>query len=205
MQAVTQDRMGSEAMAHCRKEMLQSLLALFPQEGYNTPSCWPLCAQLLPHAEKIMEISEPSVNMATLLNNMGSYYHGRAFYAEAEPLFRRALLIRVEQLGGDHPDVATSLNNLAGLLDEQGKYGEAEPLYRRALGIVEEQLGREHPSVATSLNNLAGLLDEQGKYGEAEPLCRRAVRICEQSLGASHPNTITTQNNLEVLLEKMKD
>jgi len=201
VQAVTQDRMGPEAMAHYRKEMLQSLLAQFPIEGYNTPSCWPLCAQLLPHAEKIMEISEPSVSMASLLNNMGNYYHGRASYAEAEPLYRRALLIKEEQLGREHPDVATSLNNLALLLDAQGKFGEAEPLYRRALLIKEEQLGGEHPSVATSLNNLALLLDAQGKFGEAEPLYRRALLIREEQLGREHPDVATSLNNLALLLD----
>ena len=34
-------------------------------------------------------------------------------YAEAEPLYERALAIREKALGPDHPDVATSLNNLA--------------------------------------------------------------------------------------------
>ncbi|NEX12732.1 MAG: hypothetical protein C1942_08635 [Prosthecochloris sp.] len=199
VQAVTQDRMGPEAMAHYTKEMLQSLLALFPQEGYNTPSCWPLCAQLLPHAEKIMEISEPSVSMASLLNNMGSYYHGRASYAQAEPLYRRALGIDEKVLGLEHPGVATDLNNLAGLLKAQGKYGEAEPLFRRALLIWEEQLGGEHPDVATSLNNLAGLFRVQGKYGEAEPLYRRALVIGEEQLGGEHPYVAASLNNLAEL------
>ena len=36
-------------------------------------------------------------------------------YAEAEPLYQRALAIWEQQLGTDHPDTATSLNNLAAL------------------------------------------------------------------------------------------
>jgi tetratricopeptide (TPR) repeat protein len=96
---------------------------------------------------------------------------------EAEPLYRRSLAIREQQLGPDHLVVATSLNNLAGLYDSQGRYGEAEPLYRRSLVIREHQLGAEHPAVATSLNNLAGLYDSQGRYGEAEPLYLRSLTI----------------------------
>ncbi len=34
-------------------------------------------------------------------------------YDEAEPLFRRALQIRRNSLGEEHPDFANSLNNLA--------------------------------------------------------------------------------------------
>ena len=46
----------------------------------------------------------------------------------AEPLYERALAIREEVLGAEHPAVATSLNNLAGLYQKQGRYAEAEPL-----------------------------------------------------------------------------
>ena len=64
-------------------------------------------------------------------------------YAEAEPLYRKALAIRLKTLGEDHPDTAVSYNNLASNLNAQGKYAEAEPLYRKALAIRLKTLGRE--------------------------------------------------------------
>ena len=131
---------------------------------------------------------------ATILQTLGRY-------AEAEPLYRRALAIGEKRLGPDHPAVATSLNNLALLLKTQGKYVEAEPLYRRALAIGEKRLGPDHPAVATRLNNLAGLLQAQGKYVEAEPLFRRALAIDEKALGSEHPEFATDLNNLAGLLE----
>ena len=199
VQAVSQDRMGPEATARYRKVMLQTLEDRFPPEGYNTPSCWPECEVLLAHAEKITEESAPSETMATLLNRMGGYYFGRASYAKAEPLDRRALAIREQQLDSGHPDVAQSLNDLALLLYYQGKYTEAEPLHRRALDIYEKQLDSGHLDVAESLNNLAMLLKAQGKYTEAEPLHRRALKIKEQQLGTEHPSVATSLNNLAVL------
>jgi tetratricopeptide (TPR) repeat protein len=56
-------------------------------------------------------------------------YRAQGKYAQAEPLYKRALAIREQQLGEMHPSTATSLNNLALLYTEQGKYAEAEPLY----------------------------------------------------------------------------
>ncbi len=108
-------------------------------------------------------------------------------YAEAEPLYLRALAIRESQLGPDHPDTAASLNNLAALLNAQGKYAEAAPLSGRALCIRESKLGPNHPASAVSLDNLAGLLQAQGKYAEAEPLFKRALSICESTLGPDRP------------------
>ena len=135
---------------------------------------WPRCERLVPHALAArgwIESEDLRVpEAARLLNQAGYYLYLRARYAEAEPLFRRALAIREAALGPDHPDTATSLNNLAVLLRAQGRYAEAEPLLRRALAIREAALGPDHPDTAISLNNLAVLLQAQGRYAEAEPL-----------------------------------
>ena len=49
------------------------------------------------------------------LNNLAGLYHAQGRYADAEPLYKRALAICEKALGPDHPDVALSLNNLAAL------------------------------------------------------------------------------------------
>ena len=113
-----------------------------------------------------------------------AYQQGR--YAEAEPLYQRALAIREEKLGPEHLYVALTLHNLALLYQNQRKYAEAEPLYQRALAIREKVLGPEHPRVAFSLNGLASLYNSQGKYEEAEPLFQRSLAIREKVLGSEH-------------------
>jgi hypothetical protein len=65
---------------------------------------------------------------------------------EAEPLLSRALTIREQTLGPEHPDTAESLNNLAMLYFNQGRYIEAEPLYRRPLAIWEKRSGQNTPT-----------------------------------------------------------
>ena len=72
-------------------------------------------------------------------------YQEEGRYAEAEPLYKRALAIREKALGPDHPDyflVAQSLNKLAAFYGHQGRYAEAEPLYKRALAIFEKPWSR---------------------------------------------------------------
>jgi tetratricopeptide (TPR) repeat protein len=117
-------------------------------------------------------------------------------------LYQRALAIREQQLGADHPATALSLNNLAALYATTGRYGEAEPLYQRALAIREQQLGADHPDTALSLNNLAELYRTTGRYGAAEPLYQRALAIYEQQLEADHPSTQTVRGNFLALVEQ---
>src|SRR5207248_418665 len=119
--------------------------AAFPHAEYGT---WAQCQRLLPQALAAAEHIEqqmPFEESARLLFETASYLHDHAHYREAEPLYQRALRIREQQLGPEHPDVAASLHNLAILYHQQGKYREAEPLYQRALRIREQQLGPEHP------------------------------------------------------------
>ena len=97
-----------------------------------------------PSARIIPTLRREYNNLAFLLQNQGKY-------AEAEPLFRRAIEISEKALGKEHPTVATDYNNLAVLLQDQGKYAEAEPLYRRAIEIDEKTLGKDHPDVALAI------------------------------------------------------
>ncbi len=136
---------------------------------------------------------------ATDLNNLALLYRDQGKYAEAEPLYKRALAIREKALGPEHPQTVLSFNNLALLYFNQGRYAEAEPLYQRALAIREKTLGPAYPRVATTLNNLAALYDTQGRYAEAEPLYQRALAIWEKTVGPDHPDVAAGLNNLAEL------
>ena len=162
---------------------------------------WAAYERLLAHVRAAAAIASDDIGppLADALNGAGFYLHHQAAYAEAEPLYERALAIWEKALGPDHPDVALSLNNLAGLYRAQGAYERAGPLYERALAIREKALGPDHPSVATSLNNLAALYYAQGAYERAGPLYERAQAIREKALGPGHPDVALSLNNLAEL------
>jgi len=66
------------------------------------------------------------------LNNLGLLYRAQGKYAEAEPLYRRALAIAEKTLGPGHPDLAVVLRGLAALLRATDRKTEAEQLEARA-------------------------------------------------------------------------
>ena len=63
----------------------------------------------------------------------------------AIPLYRRALSIKEEILGPEHPDVAMTLHNLAALCKATGHQADARSLCERALEIFVRTLGEAHP------------------------------------------------------------
>jgi tetratricopeptide (TPR) repeat protein len=156
VQMVLKHQMDEMARRQWAERCMRALNRTFPNPRELT--AWPSCERLLPHAlvcaEFVRERGLTSPEASLLCNETGAYLYERGRYQEAEPLLQRALAIREQALGPQHPDVAHSLNDLAELYRAQGKYAEAEPLYQRALAIREQALGPQHPDVATSLNNL---------------------------------------------------
>src|SRR6266496_4262022 len=200
VQAVLQDTLEETQRRLWAERTVCAVNAAFPHAEYRT---WAQCERLLPQAlaaTQWIEQYQMSIEEAgRLLYETAIYLRDRARYSEAEPFFRRALHIREQHFGPEHPQVADPLNKLAELCHEQGRYAEAEPLYQRTLHIREQHFGPEHPQVATTLNNLAELYREQGKYAEAEPLFERALRIWEGQVELQHPDVAYPLNGLACL------
>jgi tetratricopeptide (TPR) repeat protein len=70
--------------------------------------------------------------------------HEQGNLAKSQTLLERALSIREEVLGAEHPDTAASLYNLAHVLHDQGDLAGAVALSKKALGVYEGVLGPEH-------------------------------------------------------------
>ena len=142
-------------------------------------------------------------DLATSLNNLAELYRATGRYAQAEPLYERAIAIGEKALGPEHPDLATRLNNLAGLYRDTGRYAQAEPLYERAIAIGEKTLGPEHPDLATRLNNLALLYRATGRYarGRAALPARHRDPGQEPAAGPSEPGAV--RENYAILLDQL--
>ena len=143
--------------------------------------------------------------MATTLNRLAATIGAQGRRAEAEPLLREALALRLKALGEGDALVAQSYNTLAINLEQAGRFAEAEPLYRRALAIRRTLFGDADASVATTLSNLALNLQHQGneeKLAEAGPFYVEALRIGRKVWGDNSPYTATIFNNVGNYLEQ---
>jgi tetratricopeptide (TPR) repeat protein len=163
------------------QEWLERLLELREAEGRNDAA-----------------LGDALHELALLRKNQGKY-------AEAEPLYLRAVTVKEQALGKEHPDVAEALNDLAVLYWCEENYEEAEPLYLRALAVKEQAYGKDHTSVAQTLNDFAILYRKQGRDEEAKSLHLRALEIREKNLGKEHLDIAESLNNLGFLYEKQEN
>ncbi len=197
VQTVLKDAMDRETQRAWAERVVRLVDHVFPESDFAS---WTRCQHYLPHAQVCAELIEQwdlaFPEAARLLHRTGNYLYERGQYLEAEPLYQRALSIREQVLGAQHPDVAQSLSDLGLLYLGLSKYERAEPLYQRALSIQEQMLGPHHPDVGVTVNDLAMLYFFQGKYDQVETLHQRARSIFEYALGPTHLYVAVSLNNL---------
>ncbi|MBI1915937.1 MAG: serine/threonine protein kinase [Planctomycetes bacterium] len=173
------------------KFLVEDLLAAArPEElGKDVPM-----RKVLDRAAKKVErafADQPEVEAAVRLA-IGDSYYSLGLYKEAEPHLRRAVELRREHLGPEHPDTLNAINSFGVLHIQQGKYDEAEQLLRKNLEDRRRISGSEHPDTLTAMANLYWLLEESDKLDEAEPLFRECLEARRRVLGPEHRDTLTS-------------
>ncbi|HEY7405170.1 MAG TPA: CHAT domain-containing tetratricopeptide repeat protein [Candidatus Angelobacter sp.] len=117
-------------------------------------------------------------------------------YEKAQTSGGRALELRVQALGPEHPEVATILTLLGRIADGKNDYPHAAALYQRALAINEKGLGKDDLGVADVLDAEARSFTATAQYPDAEEAGKRALKIREAKLG---PNDFLVAQSLDTL------
>ena len=201
LQVVCLHRMSNQERIGSREGASRLLHYMLPELEW-TEEGWRRWEKLSPHLRKVLDTQNDQAMWGvgwSVMNRYAQWLLKRAQYAEAEPLFRRALNIVENNGEGDNPTLADSLINLAGVLLETDRQAEAEPLIRRALAINEKHFG-EGLELSASLNNLAQLLQTRDQLAEAEQLFRRSLAISEKNQKVDCSGFAAALSNLATLL-----
>lgn len=123
---------------------------------------------------------EQGVNIAITLQNLGITARQRRDHAKAEQYYLRALALRRESLGPDHPDIALNLNNLAVLYRATGDLPRSLDTHFQALSILEKNTGKYN--VVTALGNIARTYAAMDDFPHAVEFQRRVETAIETDL-----------------------
>ncbi|MCF3576945.1 CHAT domain-containing protein [Planktothrix agardhii] len=150
--------------------------------------------QLLELAVLLYPCNHPDVIVS--IDNLAKLYHTQGLLDAAEPLYKKALVMKKSLDLGIHPEIADSLNNLADLYKAQGKYRQAEIFYQQALAMRRCLFQKNSVELANTLHNLAELYRILGWYLEAEPLHQEALIIRIFALKGMDADIARSLNNL---------
>jgi hypothetical protein len=127
--------------------------------------------------------------------------HGQ--HAEAEVMFRKALVLCDSTNGGDSFKCVVILERLALTYHAQQLWPVAEPLLRCAVSSVMAQPDTCQGMLSSLLSNLAVNLACQREFEAADSVCVDAVRSAEASFGRTSQEVAFTLVNLATIKRSM--
>jgi len=133
-----------------------------------------------------------------LANHRGVIENIRNHPKEALSFLRKALRLRKQAFGEEHPKVASTLQNLANLYSDFGEQEKALETSLQALEMSRKLLGPTHPSVYVSLFGTSDILYKLDRKEEARKLEDEAVALVESSYPPDHPEVGKLKGNLSV-------
>jgi tetratricopeptide (TPR) repeat protein len=134
--------------------------------------------------------------LARALTDLGNLYrnHEEFDLGKAEPALERALTIRENKLGDEHPDTAESLSDLSLLYFYEKKFSAALLYAKRALPVQEKAYGKDSMDVSTTLNRIGISERDLGQLPEAEAALQRALAIREAKKASDQWIAISMEN-----------
>lgn len=137
---------------------------------------------------------------ASIRNTLGVSY----WYLDANEIAlrqqERALELRRQVFGPEHPETVGAMNDVAIILHTLGRFDEAHKLFAEAVEVKRRTLGPEDPVTLRSVNNLANILAEQGDFEEAIKLTEETMQIQRRVEGPENIFTLRSTYNLAIML-----
>jgi serine/threonine protein kinase len=153
---------------------------------------------LLDHAVKDLDpsFSDQPLMKATLLSAIGETFSGLGMHTESLAAFKRALYVRRESLGEDHPDTLNSMNHLAMAYQGGGQLNASIELYVKVLAKLRTKLSDDHPTTLSAMSGLARSYQLACQIDPAIMLFESTRAGRRAKLGRDHPDTLLTTVDL---------
>jgi len=133
---------------------------------------------------------------ASIRDTLGGTYRNLGEHEAAEPHLERAVKLRQEYLGAEHPDTLNSMDRLAWLYLDQARYEKAAEFLENAVSTSRRAHGEEHFRTLSFTNALGCVYHDLGRYDEAEKLYLKSVETALRVLGEKNNVSLFIVGNL---------
>jgi serine/threonine protein kinase len=117
--------------------------------------------------------------------------------------FERAIAIRLDRFGPDHPATLASMQSLATRYVCRSRYTEGIALRQRILESRMRMLGPDHPETLSCQCRLAYDYEMARQWDASVPLYERVLEKQRALRGPTHPETLGTMHALAINYEKV--
>ncbi len=191
VQAITRAQLTAEAAGQW-EQAAAALVEMAVPADPELPAAWPVCAELLPHARAVLDLTSHGMwQIGRYLGNSGSYSAARDLWQLIADARRDS-----DVYGPEHPDTLNARHNLAYWTGQAGDAAGARDQLAALLPIRERVQGPEHPGTLITRANLARWTGQAGDAAGARDQYAALLPIRERVQGPEHPHTLTARANL---------
>ena len=156
----------------------------------------------LVEAERTMHADDPQIGALCL--RLADLFESYERYADAEPLYKRALAI-MEKSDGELEALAEIMDRLAYVFVKQQKFDLADAIYQKVLEIRTHIYGDDSEQMAISYANIGRLQCARGDHSDGVIWFEKALPLSEKHFGESHPQVGDVVEQLALSLFQMGD
>jgi tetratricopeptide (TPR) repeat protein len=127
---------------------------------------------------------------ASIRQVLGHTYWFWSAYPQAIRQHQRALALRRDHLGPDHPETLKAMASLAHAYEAAGQHADALQVYQEVLALRQARSGPNDPETLWSMKGVADVLLSAGRVPEALSLYEEALRRAKTALERDHSDTL---------------
>ena len=127
---------------------------------------------------------------------IGVNYRGTGEAAKGVPFLERAVELRQQVLGADHPDTLSAKNSLGLAYESAGKFDQALPLLEQTLKLAKAARAPTIPIPSTTWPAWRRPTGPPASWTRPCRSSRRRSSSKKAKLGPDHPKTLNSMNNL---------
>ncbi len=136
--------------------------------------------------DKFDKGGEDNDALGTAFLRLAERHFEQGNYKDAQVIYERVLVHKLNDLGPESPELVEDYNNLALVLSVQGLFDKAEPFMRRAVSLYESSPKVEPLPLADYLHSLGTVYFKLNKFSEAEEVYRRVLEMRRENLSDTH-------------------
>jgi tetratricopeptide (TPR) repeat protein len=135
---------------------------------------------------------------AAVRQALGDTYMSLGKLTECRNHLERAVELKSETLGEDHPDTIDAMHKVGMFYYTNGSYRDAELQFANVIQISRRALGNNDPRTLSAQGQRAHALYWQHRYGEAEPIYAEVLKQ-QEAQDEAPLSALVTRNNLAIL------
>jgi serine/threonine protein kinase len=152
-------------------------------------------------AVDIIDIWEISTSLGSAYYSASLYYDSMGMREKAIAALEYAVHIRMDVLGGDHPDTAAALATMGTFFIEADEWDDKRHMaicfQKRALRCFKHTLGL-HPATAAIMVNMGSSCFRDHRLSMSIRLFKNALDIYERTVGRKHPDAALTMSRISL-------